>query len=117
VVPVDPMGYAMGTNAQSAVFTPYAMDRLGSNRGVGKYYPYGQDEGTPAPNDEVKFATYTRDSATGLDYAMNRYYSNSLGRFMTPDPTRRVVDRAIPRAGTVMHIRPAIQLIGSILVG
>jgi len=80
-----PVGYAMGTNAQSAVFTPYAMDRLGSNRGVGKFYPYGQDEGTPAPNDEVKYATYTRDSATGLDYAMNRYYSNSLGRFMTPD--------------------------------
>ncbi len=39
-----------------------------------------------APNDQTKFATYTRDSATGLDYAMKRYYSSSLGRFMTPDP-------------------------------
>jgi RHS repeat-associated protein len=34
----------------------------------------------------VKYATYTRDSATGMDYADQRYYSNQFGRFMTPDP-------------------------------
>jgi RHS repeat-associated protein len=34
----------------------------------------------------VKFATYTRDSATGLDYADQRYYASTFGRFMTPDP-------------------------------
>jgi|SRR5579872_3865370 len=38
------------------------------------------------PNDQVKFATYTRDSATGNDYADQRYYTSVLGRFMTPDP-------------------------------
>jgi len=32
-----------------------------------------------------KFATYFRDSS-GLDYALNRYYSSSHGRFLTPDP-------------------------------
>jgi RHS repeat-associated protein len=37
-------------------------------------------------NDQVKFATYTRDSATGNDYADQRYYSSTLGRFMTADP-------------------------------
>src|SRR5208337_5514809 len=58
------------------------MDRLGSS---GKYYPYGEDKGT-IYNDTWNFATYWRDSARGLDYAMNRYYNNSLGRFMTPDP-------------------------------
>src|SRR5208283_4784398 len=68
------------------------LDRVGSVRNAGSngtgsgFYPYGEDKGTAAPNDQTKFATYTRDSATGLDYAMNRYYSNSLGRFMTPDP-------------------------------
>jgi len=36
----------------------------------------------------VRFATYTRDSATGNDYADQRYYSSTLGRFMTPDPYR-----------------------------
>ncbi|HKV42318.1 MAG TPA: RHS repeat-associated core domain-containing protein [Blastocatellia bacterium] len=61
-------------------------DRVGS---FGKYYPYGEDPpsgtGNP-PNDQEKFATYTRDSATGLDYAMNRYYNSVSGSFMTPDP-------------------------------
>jgi RHS repeat-associated protein len=34
----------------------------------------------------LNFATYWQDSASGLDYANNRYYSNAYGRFMTPDP-------------------------------
>ena len=63
-------------------------DRLGS---VGKYYPYGEERNSPQlPNDQVKFATYTRDSGTGLDYADQRYYASTFGRFMTPDPARRV---------------------------
>ena len=33
-------------------------------------------------------ATYTRDAATGLDYADQRYYSSAPGRFLTPDPHR-----------------------------
>jgi len=39
--------------------------------GAASYYPYGEEE-TPTANDTQKFATYTRDSATGLDYAQNR---------------------------------------------
>ena len=62
---------------------PIVQDRLGS---VGKYYPYGEERNSPQlPNDQVKFATYTRDSATGNDYADQRYYTSTLGRFMTPD--------------------------------
>jgi RHS repeat-associated protein len=38
------------------------------------------------PQDREKFATYTRESATGLDYAVARYYSSAYGRFNTPDP-------------------------------
>ena len=34
----------------------------------------------------MKFATYTRDGATGLDYADQRYYASTFGRFLTPDP-------------------------------
>src|ERR1017187_2230483 len=48
-------------------------------------YPYGV-EYTPTANDREKYATYTRDSLTGLDYAMNRYYSSQWGRFLSPDP-------------------------------
>jgi len=59
-------------------------DRLGS-RG-GKYFAYGDDRSNPPPaNDQVKFATYTRDSAIGLDYADQRYYASTYGRFLSPD--------------------------------
>jgi RHS repeat-associated protein len=44
------------------------------------------EEITSTSNDRVKFATYTRDSYTGLDYAQQRYYASSYGRFNTPDP-------------------------------
>jgi RHS repeat-associated protein len=75
---VDQRGVTMGT------------DRLGSvhyweNTATTNYYPYGEEE-TPTANDRQKFATYTRDSATGLDYAQNRYYASQIGRFTTADP-------------------------------
>lgn len=65
---------------------PLMQDRLGTNRtGGARYYPYG-DEITSTTNDRVKFATYTRDSYTGLDYAAQRFYASTYGRFNTPDP-------------------------------
>ncbi len=42
-----------------------------------RYYPYGQEVGTATANDTAKFGTYTRDAASGLDYAMNRYYQST----------------------------------------
>ena len=45
-----------------------------------RYHPYGQEVGTAAANDVTKFGTYTRDSGSGLDYAMNRYYQSTWGR-------------------------------------
>ena len=47
-------------------------DRLGSAQPT---YPYGADIGTPPAADAPDFATYTKEGATGLEYAMNRYYS------------------------------------------
>ena len=62
-------------------------DRLGSNRASGsRYYPYGEEIGTATGNDREKFATYNRDSFTTLDYADQRYYANTNGRFNTADP-------------------------------
>ena len=62
-------------------------DRLGSK---GKYFAFGEERTNVSPvnppNDQEKFATYTRDSATGLDYANQRYYSSIIGRFTRPDP-------------------------------
>ncbi len=73
---------------------PAVQDRLGS---VGKYYPYGEERGGNPPNDQVKFATYTRDSGTGLDYADQRYYASTFGRFMTPDPMQQAVSSKTPQ--------------------
>ena len=67
------------------------VDRLGSVRSGGPgglghqaQYPYGVEYSATA-NDREKYATYTRDSVTGLDYAMNRYYTSQWGRFTSPD--------------------------------
>jgi len=65
-----------------------AQDRLGSVVRSGtetlRYFPWGEERVTTTQNRD-KFATYFGDS-TGLDYALNRYYSSSHGRFLTPDP-------------------------------
>ena len=53
--------------------------------GGSKYFPYGEEQQVTA-QDKDKFATYYRDGTTGLDYAQNRYYANTLGRFTSPDP-------------------------------
>ena len=58
-------------------------DRLGSN---GPHYPYGEPKGLPPPVEGELFATYYRDGSTGLDYARNRYYAPTAGRFLTADP-------------------------------
>jgi RHS repeat-associated protein len=65
--------------------TTIFMDRLGSVRNPSRYYPFGEEQGAGTIPD--KFATYYRDSSTGLDYAHHRYYSSTQGRFTTPDPS------------------------------
>jgi len=75
----------IGVTNSSGVTTAFSPDRLGSS---GQYYPYGEGKGGNSPADTWSFATYWRDSATGLDYANQRYSSNQFGRFMTPDPYR-----------------------------
>jgi RHS repeat-associated protein len=59
--------------------------------------PYGEtwlssENGQPTTNDK-KFTTYQRDSESNLDYAMNRYNSNTNGRFMSADQGRMVLFR------------------------
>jgi RHS repeat-associated protein len=73
-------------------------DRLGSTRATAvltygggsttrNYYPFGEEIGSTA-NDQYKFASTYRDSSTGLDYAMMRYYTSGTGRFLSVDPYR-----------------------------
>ncbi len=75
------------TNPFASSLSAVMRDRLGSNRAGGaRFYPYGEEIGTATANDRTKFATYTRDGVTGLDYADQRFYASSYGRFNTPDP-------------------------------
>ena len=74
--------------------TYFAARRLGTFDQLGSavsstqtYFPWGETKGTSNPQDTWNFATYWQDSASGLDYANNRYYTSAYGRFMTPDPT------------------------------
>ncbi len=78
----------------------YLTDHLGSVRVVtnssgapcyqADYTPYGL-EMTPAGVTNTcplnyKFTGYERDTESGLDYAIARYYSSGLGRFVSVDP-------------------------------
>jgi RHS repeat-associated protein len=56
---------------------------------------YG-DEITSTANDREKFGTYTRDSYTGLDYARQRYFASTYGRFTTPDPAAASIHPSNP---------------------
>ena len=58
-------------------------DRLGS---AVTHLPYG-DERTVTAQGRLKFATYWREDS-GVDYADQRYYSSTYGRFLTSDPYR-----------------------------
>ena len=79
-------------------------DRLGSVRNGGSGglgyqadYPYGAEYSLTA-NDREKYATYTRDSVSGLDYAMNRYYFSQWGRFLSPDPNAGSIALVSPQS-------------------
>jgi len=85
-----PWGFARKAGSQRAWFggrlirtgsAAVNSDRLGTYQGT---FPYGELQGAFGTAGE-KFATYHRDT-TGLDYAVNRYYSPQLGRFLSADP-------------------------------
>jgi RHS repeat-associated protein len=76
-------GKRIAVTNSSGVTMAFSPDRLGSS---GQFYPYGEGKGGNNPADTWSFGTYWTDSATGLDYANQRYFSSQFGRFMTPDP-------------------------------
>ena len=89
------MGHPPRRNVSGSVYYQF-QDQVQSTRVVtdsvgnvcydADYYPFGQEStvvNTCPP--EFKFATYERDSESGLDYGMSRYYSPALGRFISPD--------------------------------
>ncbi len=77
--------------SQGLAAGPVSLDRMGSvvlrnNGATNEYFPCGE-EATTTTADRTKFATYYRDQVTALDYAQNRYYSSTIARFTSPDPS------------------------------
>ncbi|MBI2679147.1 MAG: RHS repeat-associated core domain-containing protein [Candidatus Koribacter versatilis] len=50
------------------------------------HFPYGETWYETGAASRQKFTTYERDGESGLDYAIMRSYSSTLGRFSAPDP-------------------------------
>jgi RHS repeat-associated protein len=88
---------SQGVDGRGFNFNFVGTDRLGSVRMSApfggpnvsaSYLPSGEELNATA-NDQIKFATYTRDGSTGLDYADQRFYTSQFGRFMSADRFRQ----------------------------
>ncbi|HMO82385.1 MAG TPA: RHS repeat-associated core domain-containing protein [Pyrinomonadaceae bacterium] len=65
------------------------------------FRPYGEEiirAGYGQDSVQEKFATYERDEETNLDFAQERMYGNSHGRFTSPDPTLLSVNGFNPQS-------------------
>ena len=71
---------------------------LASSPSPRSFYPYGEPKSGTAATEQYAFATYWEDSETGLDYAMNRYYSSGLGRFLSTDPDNASISLRDPQS-------------------
>jgi len=61
-------------------------DATGTIKSEADYYPWGGEiQFLNGDSNHYKFTGKERDAETGLDYFGARHYSNSLGRFITPD--------------------------------
>jgi RHS repeat-associated protein len=61
-------------------------DAAGNVKEDEDYYPWGDElKFVDSDSNHYKFTGKERDNETQLDYFGARYYSNSLGRFITPD--------------------------------
>jgi RHS repeat-associated protein len=61
-------------------------DSNGNKIGEQGHYPYGEAWYTANTTTKFIFTSYERDSESGNDYAMARYYHVRFGRFCSPDP-------------------------------
>jgi RHS repeat-associated protein len=71
---------------QDRLSTRLITDASGNVVGTMDHLPFGEDAGVVGESEKHRFTTYERDGESGTDYAINRQYSQSAGRFMRPDP-------------------------------
>jgi RHS repeat-associated protein len=87
-------------------------DQTGSLAGIRRhdYLPFGEEVGagvggrttaqgySQLDGNRKKWAQLERDDETGLDYAINRYYSPMQGRFTSVDPENAGADESDPQS-------------------
>jgi RHS repeat-associated protein len=56
------------------------------------HLPFGEDFAESGTQQKQHFTNYERDSESGTDYAVNRQYNQSVGRFNRVDPKAGVAD-------------------------
>jgi RHS repeat-associated protein len=61
-------------------------DGQGGIQGRQAHLPFGEPFGTSGTQDKHRFTSYERDGESASDYAVNRQYSENIGRFNRPDP-------------------------------
>jgi RHS repeat-associated protein len=61
-------------------------DASGAVVGEQGHYPFGEFWYSSSTTTKWRFTSYERDAESANDYAIFRYHSNRLGRFLTPDP-------------------------------
>ncbi len=69
----------MYAGGESGVRTPVQSTEQG-------HFPYDEVWYTTSTTTKFIFTTYERDSESGLDYAMARFYISRFGRFCSADP-------------------------------
>ena len=62
------------------------LDTSGNVLGRESHLPFGEDFGESGTQEKHHFTSYERDSEAGSDYAVNRQYSQGIGRFNSADP-------------------------------
>jgi len=62
------------------------LDASGNVLGRESHLPFGEDFGESGTQEKHHFTSYERDSETSTDYAVNRQYSQGVGRFARVDP-------------------------------
>jgi RHS repeat-associated protein len=74
------------------------MSSNGSVVGRQAHLPSGEDFAESGTQDKHHFTSYESDSETGTDYAVNRQYSQGLGRFNRPDPLSSSSKKQAPQS-------------------
>jgi RHS repeat-associated protein len=77
--------------------TRLVTDNLGAAVSQHDFFPFGEEIAPVFDHNRKLFTGHERDQETGLDYMLARYYSNSLGRFLSFDTSRLGVDRRNPQ--------------------